>query len=212
MALTNSELNHILERFAGEPCEAPTIPRSGSQLFSNCLDWSPFHASTTFGIPSDIANIGAFMSYNLLSIINHAPLTSRRFLNNQWYLFKQLPLCVAIKEDTLPNTILIENPTSLSWPEFSKACQSSDKSGDAAPMATEIGHQITIIPFGYKGQITRRPNLPHVAVSYIPRELTLSLTTPRMNCMPVEFNRLFNNICDYLSTTCHPQAQNTMDM
>ena len=206
-----SKLNDILDRFVGQPCAAPPVPRGGFQLFQN-LDLSPFHASATFGIHRDIRpNIGVFMSYHLLSVINTSPLASRRFLNNQWYVFKQLPLCVAIKEDGLSNTVLIENPTTLSWPEFLKACQSGGEP-IAVPMAAEIGHQMTTVPFGYNGPITRRPSLPHFAISHFPGQLTLSLTAPRMHCMPVEFNRLFNSIREHLSNAYHPQATNTVGM
>lgn len=211
MATLLSKLDETLQRFVGQPCEPPTIPRGGFQLFQN-LDLSPFHASATFGIGSDIiSNVGIFMSYKMLSIINNSPLACRRYLNNQWYLFKQLPLCVAIKEDGVSNTVLIEQPTALTWSDFLNVCLSGETQKDA-PLIAEIGHQITTVPSGYSGQIARRPSLPHFAVSHIPGQLTLSLTAPRMQCMPVEFNRLFNSIREHLSDTPHPQVMQTMGM
>lgn len=211
MAAIISKLDNILERFSGQPCEPPTMPRGGFQLFQN-LDLSPFHASATFGTHSDILpNIGTFMSYHLLSVINNSPLACRRYLNNQWYVFKQLPVCVAIQEDGLSNTVLIENPTALTWLDFLKACQSRSEPTEI-PMGAEIGHQITAIPSGHNGQITHRPLLPNFAMSHRPGQLTLSFTAPRMQCMPVEFNRLFNSIREHLSDAPHPQTTNAMGM
>ena len=201
MILSSHQLTFLLHRYQGDVCDAPNRGRERVSFFSD-TDLSPFHASTNLSICPEIIpkgpSIGSFLSYQILSVMKDTPLACRRYINQQWYLFKNLPLWLDDKEVKHTPGILIENLNQLSWDAFAERCLMKK---ELNPLfgEDEIAHQMTTVPFDYQQTIHRNALLPNWAVKLSPEHVTLSFTAPRFYCQAYEFNKMFNSTREHLT-------------
>lgn len=138
LTLTKEQLIIVLNKFEGKPVEASSLTnfqKFSVPFFTNPEKVSHPHVSFTTQLNiSDMcaiynehyknipgATFTAYLKWNLIKSMQGTPLTWR-YINNQWYEFKNLPLEISVYVGGERGQLLyyLDDPAYLSWEEFCK--------------------------------------------------------------------------------------------